>query len=331
MASTSKSVAFFLFKLLLVTLVLIGSANAKGLKVGFYRKSCPNAELIVKDIIHDVISVAPSLSGPLLRLHFHDCFVRGCEGSVLLNSSTHQAEKDAPPNLTLRGFQIIDRVKTALENACPGVVSCADIVALVARDVVTESQGPTWDVETGRRDGVVSNITEALENLIPPFANITDLKAAFKRKGLSVKDLVVLSGGHTIGIGHCNAFINRLYNFTGKGTSNDTDPTLDSNYIARLRKICFPNGPNNFVEMDPGSFETFDQHYYQIVSKRRGLFQSDAALLDDPETKAYVESHKTGNPKAFFDNFGVSMVNMGRIGVLTGNAGQIRKVCSKVN
>ena len=55
---------------------------------------------------------------------------------MLLNSSTKQAEKDAVPNLSLRGFQIIDNVKSALEKACPGVVSCADIVALVARDVV---------------------------------------------------------------------------------------------------------------------------------------------------------------------------------------------------
>lgn len=62
--------------------------------------------------------------------------MQGCDGSVLLNSSSGQAEKDAIPNQSLRGFQIIDRVKTALEKECPRVVSCADIVAIVARDVV---------------------------------------------------------------------------------------------------------------------------------------------------------------------------------------------------
>ncbi|GMH15802.1 hypothetical protein Nepgr_017643 [Nepenthes gracilis] len=327
-SSSSKSLTFFSINLFLASFLLL---SCNGLKVGFYEKSCPDAEAIVKNVINQVLAVAPSLSGPLLRMHFHDCFVRGCEGSVLLNSSTHQAEKDAEPNLTLRGFQIIDKVKAALEKACPSVVSCADIVALVARDVVVATGGASWNVETGRRDGTVSNITEALQNLIPPFTNITGLKERFQQKGLSVKDLIVLSGGHTIGTSHCASFKNRIYNFTGKGTSNDTDPTLDTNYIAHLRKACLPNGPNNLVEMDPGSFRTFDQSYFLHVSKRRGLFQSDAALLDDSETKAYLESHKTGNSTTFFTDFGVSMVNMGRIGVLTGKEGEVRKVCSKVN
>lgn len=62
---------------------------------------------------------------------------QGCDGSVLLNSTkNNQAEKDAGPNLSLRGFQFIDTVKSAVEKRCPGVVSCADILALVARDAV---------------------------------------------------------------------------------------------------------------------------------------------------------------------------------------------------
>ena len=88
------------------------------------------------------------------------------------------------------------------------------------------------------------------------------------------------------------------------------------------------------VEMDPGSFRTFDEHYYDLVAKRRGLFQTDAALLDDPETRAYVETHRGGDDfsrEEFFIDFGASMVNMGRIEVLTGNLGEVRKVCSKVN
>lgn len=56
---------------------------------------------------------------------------------MLLNSTKgNVAEKDAKPNLTLRGFGFIDRVKARLERECPGVVSCADLLTLVARDAV---------------------------------------------------------------------------------------------------------------------------------------------------------------------------------------------------
>ncbi|XP_010048945.2 peroxidase 27-like [Eucalyptus grandis] len=303
-------------------------AQGHGLKVGFYQKACPNAEAIVKEVIGQVLSIDPSLSGPILRLHFHDCFVRGCEGSVLLESPTYQSEKYAIRKLGLRGYQEIDRVKTALEKACPGIVSCADILALVTRDIVVATGGLFYDVETGRRDGYVSILEEALRDLIPPSTNITTLKADFAKRGLSAKDLVVLSGGHTIGNSHCAAFSNRLYNFTGKG---DADPTLDSNYIARLKLSCKPNDQTTLVEMDPGSARTFDIKYFDLILKRRGLFTSDAALLDDKQTKAYLDFQiKTGG-STFFKDFGVSMVKMGRIGVLTKTAGEVRKVCTKVN
>eukprot|EP00258_Populus_trichocarpa_P031080 XP_024447099.1 peroxidase 27-like [Populus trichocarpa] len=327
MASSKLSPCLIFLQVVFLVLVF-NSANAQ-LRVGFYKDTCPKAEAIVEEVMHQVMKVAPSLSGPLLRMHFHDCFVRGCDGSVLLNSSTGQAEKDSPPNLSLRGYQIIDRVKTALEKECPGVVSCADIMAIVARDVTVATMGPFWEVETGRRDGRVSNILEPLTNLPPFFANISQLISMFRSKGLSVKDLVVLSGGHTIGTSHCSSFSSRLYNSTGK---DGTDPTLDSEYIEKLKRRCKVGDQTTLVEMDPGSVRTFDNSYYTLVAKRRGLFQSDAALLDNSETKAYVklQSAATHRP-TFFKDFGVSMINMGRVGVLTGKAGEIRKVCSKVN
>ncbi|KAK1419315.1 hypothetical protein QVD17_28480 [Tagetes erecta] len=183
-----------IFQLLLVTFLLANKANGDGLKLGFYEKTCPKVEGIVQNVTSEKISLAPSLAAPLLRMHFHDCFVRGCDGSVLIDSNkTNQAEKDGFPNLSLRGFQVIDAAKTAVEAACPGVVSCADILALVARDAIYQIKGPYWPVPLGRRDGRTSIASESA-SLPSPFANIDQLKALFASKGLSVKDLVVLSG-----------------------------------------------------------------------------------------------------------------------------------------
>ena len=64
--------------------------------------------------------------------------VQGCDGSVLLDDTiTLQGEKKASTNInSLEGFKIIDRIKNKIESECPGIVSCADILTIAARDAV---------------------------------------------------------------------------------------------------------------------------------------------------------------------------------------------------
>ncbi|KAL6596652.1 hypothetical protein ACP70R_047295 [Stipagrostis hirtigluma subsp. patula] len=323
--------SFVALLLPVAVLLLAGSAPAVAqLEVGFYSKTCPNAEAIVREEMEKIISAAPSLAGPLLRLHFHDCFVRGCDASVLLDSLEGSlAEKDAKPNKSLRGFGSVERVKAKLEAACPNTVSCADVLTIMARDAVVLAKGPFWPVALGRRDGRVSSATEASDQLPPSFGDIPLLTKIFASKGLNLKDLVVLSGAHTLGTAHCPSFADRLYNFSGNGV----DPSLDSEYADKLKMRCKSVDDKTMLsEMDPGSSKTFDTSYYRHVAKRRGLFQSDASLLTDATTKGYVQRIATGKfDDEFFRDFSESMIKMGNVDVLTGDQGEIRKKCYVAN
>jgi hypothetical protein len=46
------------------------------LRVGFYSSSCPRAELIVHQVVERSFNQDRSITAALLRMHFHDCFVR---------------------------------------------------------------------------------------------------------------------------------------------------------------------------------------------------------------------------------------------------------------
>lgn len=54
---------------------MVGPIQAQ-LQMNFYANTCPNAEKIVQDFVSNHISNAPSLAAALIRMHFHDCFVR---------------------------------------------------------------------------------------------------------------------------------------------------------------------------------------------------------------------------------------------------------------
>ncbi|KFK42858.1 hypothetical protein AALP_AA1G048400 [Arabis alpina] len=312
---------------LVVILSVLGvSVAQKGLNLDYYKYKCPGVEATVRRVTEQYVSRQPSLAAALLRMHFHDCFVRGCDASLLLKSPNKDAERDAIPNLSVRGYEVVDAAKAALEKKCPGVVSCADVLSLVARDAVLVIRGPWWPVPLGRRDGRISRKSEA--NLPSPFVGIGELKKNFRVKGLNVKDLVVLSGAHTIGISSCALINTRIYNFTGKG---DSDPSMNPSYVRSLKKKCKPTDFRTPLEMDPGSVKTFDSHYYTAVAQKKGLFTSDSALLDDPETRSYIETQVGTGGSSFAKDFSDSMVKLGLIEILTGNKGEIRKKCAFVN
>ncbi|MCO5604196.1 hypothetical protein L7F22_058358 [Adiantum nelumboides] len=118
---------------------LLQDSSTGSLEYNFYDSSCPSAESIVRQLVGNAVASEPRMTGSLLRLHFHDCFVQGCDASLLLKSipGVLEGEQEARPNNnSVRGFEVVDDIKAALERQCPAVVSCADILTMAARDSV---------------------------------------------------------------------------------------------------------------------------------------------------------------------------------------------------
>lgn len=304
--------------------------KAQLLQVGFYENSCSMAEFIVKQEVAEAFFKDRGVAAGLVRMHFHDCFVRGCDGSVLIDSTpSNTAEKDSPANNpSLRGFEVIDSAKAKLESVCQGVVSCADIVAFAARDSVEITGGISYGVHAGRRDGRISLDTET-RSLPPPSFNVDQLTQNFKNMGLSQEEMVTLSGAHTIGRSHCGSFSNRLYNFN---STTSQDPSLDPAYAAQLKLQC-PQGSTDaslVMPMNPASPAITDVGYYTDILANRGLFTSDQTLLTNPTTAVQVTLNAL-SPFLWKSKFANAMVKMGQIGVLTGTAGEIRANCRVIN
>ncbi|XP_047065446.1 peroxidase 2-like [Lolium rigidum] len=224
---------------------------------------------------------------------------------------------------SIRGMNVIDNAKTQVEAVCKQTVSCADILAVAARDSVVALGGPFWTVPLGRRDSTTASKTNAENDLPPPSSDLQDLTTKFSNKGLSVTDMVALSGAHTIGQSQCKNFRDRIYNETN----------IDTAFATSLKANCpQPTGSSDssLAPLDRTSPNAFDNAYYSNLLSQKGLLHSDQVLFNGGRTDNTVRSFAS-NPAAFGSAFATAMVNMGNIAPKTGTQGQIRLSCSKVN
>ncbi|XP_024967305.1 peroxidase 10-like [Cynara cardunculus var. scolymus] len=316
---------------IIILLVSLSSLLTNGQLNYYYYTNCPSLPMIVRYGVWAAMQNDTRIAASLLRLHFHDCFVNGCDGSVLLDDTkTFKGEKKAGPNRnSVRGFYVIDNIKADVERACPLTVSCVDILTFAAREAVVLSGGPNWPVAVGRRDGVTANLKAANENLPAPFEPLANISAKFAAVGLDLRDVVVLSGAHTIGMAQCFTFKNRLFDFKGTG---QPDPNLDSSLASSLKTSC-PNvdkSNGNLNSLDMVTTYKFDNAYYKNLVNNAGLLESDQALMSDPQTSAMVNDYSM-YPNLFYRDFATSMVKLGNIGVITGQDGQVRRKCGEVN
>ncbi|WCJ33750.1 Peroxidase superfamily protein [Euphorbia peplus] len=287
----------------------------------FYEKTCPEAVTTIRTSVKIAIAREPRMAASLLRLHFHDCFVQGCDASILLDeTSSIDSEKIAVPNNnSARGFDVIEKAKSQVEKICPGVVSCADIIAVAARDASLFAGGPSWSVKLGRKDSKTASRNLANTDL-PKFTDSLEvLKFRFQRKGLSVRDMVALSGAHTLGQAQCFTFRDRIYNETN----------IDGEFSITHRRRCPAGGSDgNLAALDLVTPNSFDNNYFKNLVQKKGLLHSDQILFSGGSTDNIVLEYSKHRAK-FYSDFSSAMIKMGNL--INPSPGEIRRICSAVN
>nr|ACF70704.1 root peroxidase [Triticum aestivum] len=303
----------------LVVLVALATAASGQLSSTFYDTSCPRALATIKSGVAAAVSSDPRMGASLLRLHFHDCFVQGCDASVLLSGM----EQNAGPNVgSLRGFGVIDNIKTQLESICKQTVSCADILTVAARDSVVALGGPSWTVPLGRRDSTTASASLANSDLPGPSSSRSQLEAAFLKKNLNTVDMVALSGAHTIGKAQCSNFRTRIYG---------GDANINTAFATSLKANCPQSGGNtNLGEPRTRRRPTRSTTPTTPTSCHRkgSCTRTRCSSTTTPPTTLSATLRPT---RAFSSAFTTAMIKMGNIAPLTGTQGQIRLSCSKVN
>ena len=182
-----------------------------------------------------------------------------------------------------------------------------------------------WTLKFGRKDGRQSS-ADAADKYVPMGReSVTDLIAFFESNGLNVRDLVVLSGAHSIGKATCAAVKPRL--------CNAKPETLDRKYGDFLRRKCRHTGrfaEYERVELDGETPTVFDNVYFKNLQRKMGLLETDQKMLEDSRTRSVVEE-LVGEPEDFKHEFAMSMRRLGEVQVLTGDDGEVRHRCSAIN
>ncbi|KAJ4952572.1 hypothetical protein NE237_029404 [Protea cynaroides] len=314
--------------LFLLHMMMMISATTVKLRPGFYSQTCPGAESVVREVIKKSMKKDPRNAASVMRLQFHDCFVNGCDASLLLDDTpTMLGEKLSLSNInSLRSYEVIDEIKEELEKLCRGIVSCADIIIMASRDAVVLSGGPNWEVKLGRKDSLTASQEDSNKIMPSPrFTAIAQIEL-FSQFNLSVKDLVALSGSHSIGKARCFSIVFRLYNQSGTGKP---DPAMEPKFREKLDKLCPLGGDGNVTGDLDATPRIFDNQYFKDLVSGRGFLNSDQTLYSSNErTRKYVQ-YFSSDQRAFFKAFVEGMVKMGDL--QSGRPGEIRRNCRVSN
>ncbi|KAK3432051.1 hypothetical protein EUGRSUZ_E04056 [Eucalyptus grandis] len=307
-----------------------GEAEAEvgsGLVIDFYKDTCPQAEDIIKEQVKLLYKRHKNTAFSWLRNIFHDCAVQSCDASLLLDSTRRDlSEKETDRSFGMRNFRYLDTIKEAVERECPGVVSCADILVLSARDGVVALGGPQIPLKTGRRDGRRSRADVIEEHLPDHNESMSVVLERFAKMGIDTPGVVALLGAHSVGRTHCVKLVQRLY--------PEVDPALNPDHVEHMLYKCPDPIPDpkavQYVRNDRGTPMIFDNNYYRNILDNKGLLLVDHQLAVDKRTKPYVKK-MAKSQNYFFKEFARALTTLSENNPLTGDKGEIRRQCNVAN
>ncbi|MBA0721984.1 hypothetical protein Golax_009474 [Gossypium laxum] len=253
--------------------------------------------------------------------------MQSCDASLLLRRvKGMESEQESDRSFGMRNFKYINTIKEAVEKECPMTVSCADIVALSARDGILMLGGPRIEMRSGRKDSKQSYLTE-VQNAIPNHNDTIDLVLArFQSIGIDTPGTVALLGAHSVGRVHCVNLVHRLY--------PTVDPTLDPEHAEYLKRRCpTPDPDPKAVLYSRNDLETpmiLDNMFYKNLLKHKGLLMVDQQLTSHPLTSPLVEKMAADNGY-FHDQFARAVLLLSENNPLNEDQGEIRKDCRYVN
>nr|CAD1838839.1 unnamed protein product [Ananas comosus var. bracteatus] len=291
-----KSAYYVVEFLVLVEVILRGG---EALSMNYYGMSCPFVEPIVRIVVNQALQKDPTLAAGLLRLHFHDCFVQGCDASVLLDSTSGKQQR-----------------RTRL--------------FLGRRSILRYRQGA--------KDGTRSKQEDTFTSLPAPTLNTTGLINVFSQHGFTVWELVALSDhnstklslflfylfkGHTLGVARCSSFKSRLSSFD---STHDVDPSMDPTFAKTLSSTC--SAGDSAVQPFDATTNSFDNLYFSALQKGDGVLFSDQTLYVSPQTQQIVNFFAM-NQAIFFFNFQQGMMKMGSLDVKEGVMEKLGRIAAR--
>ncbi|KAF0908602.1 hypothetical protein E2562_026650 [Oryza meyeriana var. granulata] len=278
-----------------------GGGDGGGLRLNFYAESCPRAEEVVREEVRRLYEEHGNTAVSWVRALFHDCMVKSCDASLLLETTTTPngglvSEQASHRSFGMRNFKYITAIKAAAERECPGTVSCADILALAARDGVAMLGGPSavaMPMRTGRRDSRESYYG-VVEQYIPNHNDsVSTVLSRFAAMGVDTEGAVALLGAHSVGRVHCFNLVGRLY--------PEVDGSMEAAYGEYLRGRCpTAEAPEDTREVayarnDRVTPMLLDNMYYRNLLAGRGLLLVDQQLASDSRTAPFVRRMAADN------------------------------------